>query len=74
MLTVNIDVKDRLVNGQLGTVMQIAKNHRNEVFKIYIQFDDNRAGLMKINTDIFAKQRCWVPMDKTESKNKSKIK
>ena len=29
---------------------------------------------MKINTDIFAKQRCWVPMDKTESKNKSKIK
>ena len=42
MLTVNIDVKDRLVNGQLGTVMQIAKNYRNEVFKIYIQFDDNR--------------------------------
>ena len=27
MLTVNIDVKDRLVNGQLGTVMHIAKNH-----------------------------------------------
>ena len=36
MLTVNIDVKDRLVNGQLGTVMHIAKNHRNEVFKIKV--------------------------------------
>ena len=33
MLTVNIDVKDRLVNKQLGTVMHIVKNHRNEVFK-----------------------------------------
>ena len=26
MLTVNIDVWDRLVNGQLGTVMHISKN------------------------------------------------
>ena len=73
MLTVNIDVKDRLVNGQLGTVIYIAKNHRNEVFKIKVQFDDNRAGLMKINTDIFAKQRCWVPIDKTELKIKVKL-
>ena len=32
-VTMNIDVKDRLVNKQLGTVMHIAKNHRNEVFK-----------------------------------------
>ena len=73
MLTVNIDVKSRLVNGQFGTVMHIAKNHRNEVFKIYVQFDDNGAGLMKINTGIFAKQRCWVPIDKTESKIKVKL-
>ena len=52
MSTVNIDVKDRLVNRQLGTVMHIAKNHRNEVFKIYVHFDDNGADLMKVNTDI----------------------
>ena len=74
MLTVNIDVKDRLVNGQLGTVMHIAENHRNEAFKIYVQFDDNRARLMNINTDICAKQHCWVLMDKTESKMKVKLK
>ena len=73
MLTVNIDVEDRLVNGQLGTVIHIAKNHRNEVFKIYVQFDDNRAGFMKTNTDIFATQHCWVPIDKTESKIKVKL-
>ena len=58
MLTVNTDVKDRLVNGQLGTVRHIAKNHRNKAFKIYVPFDDNRAGIMKINTDTFAKQHC----------------
>ena len=29
MITVNNDFKDRLVNGQLGTVMHIAKNNRN---------------------------------------------
>ena len=28
---------------------------------------------MKTNTDIFAKQRCWVPIDKTESKIKVKL-
>ena len=53
--------------------MHIAKNHRNELFKIYVQFDGNRGGLRKINTDIFAKQRCWVPIDKTESKIKGRL-
>ena len=36
MLTLNIDVEHGLVNGQLGTVMYIAKNHRNEVFKVHV--------------------------------------
>lgn len=36
MLTVNIDVKDRLVNGKLGTVIHIARNPRNEVFKVEV--------------------------------------
>ena len=73
MLTLNIDVKHRLVNGQLGTVMHIARNHRNEIFKIYVQFDDNEEGLMKLNTGIFVKQHFWVPIDKTELKIKVKL-
>ena len=28
---------------------------------------------MKTNTDIFATQHCWVPIDKTESKIKVKL-
>ena len=62
MLTVNIDVKDKLVNGKLGTVIHIARNPRNEVFS----FDDNRAGLLRRNTNLFAKHHCRVPIDKAE--------
>ena len=32
----NIDVEYRLVNEQLGTVMHIAKNHRNEAFNFFL--------------------------------------
>ena len=53
--------------------MHMAKNHRNQVFEIYARFNDNRGGLKKINADIFAKQHCWVPIDKTEPKMKIKL-
>ena len=45
MLTVNVDLQDRLVNGQLGTVKHIVLNSQNNVSKIYIKFDDCKAGL-----------------------------
>ena len=44
MLTVNVDLSDRLVNGQLGTVKHISKNMNGDVTKIYIKFDDAGAG------------------------------
>ena len=47
MLTVNVDLSDRLVNGQLGTVKFISKNVNGEVTKIYIKFDDAGAGRKK---------------------------
>ena len=59
MLTVNINIKDRLKNGQLDTVMHIANNHGNEVFKISVQFDDNTAGLKKLNTDKVILRHNW---------------
>ena len=36
MLTVNVDLSDGLVNGQLVTVKHISKNLNGEVTKIYI--------------------------------------
>ena len=79
MLTVNIDSQDRLVNGQLGTAMNIARNSQS-ISKIYLKLDDTRAGVKVMNADIFRKQNSWVPVEKTEvdvniklSKNSSSV-
>ena len=40
ILAVTVDLSDRLVNGQLGSVKYISKNLNGEVTKIYIKFYD----------------------------------
>ena len=55
MLIVNIDLQERIVNGQLGTVMHIASNLQG-ISKIYLKFDDTRAGVKAMNADILGKQ------------------
>ena len=56
MLTVNIDIADRLINGQIGTVKHISCNNINgHIVKVYIKFDHAQAGLKKIDTDPFGK-------------------
>ena len=66
MLTVNIDLQDRLVNGQLETVKCIHTDSERNVSKIYIKFDDSKDGLKRMNSDAFGKQHLWVPIEKTE--------
>lgn len=45
MLTTNIDIADRLINGQMGTVIKIALNEKTQKPNIvYIKFDDSEAG------------------------------
>ena len=73
MLTVNVDLSDRLVNGQLGTVKLISKNVNGEVTKMYIKFDDAGAGQKKINNDIFEKQNSWVPLETFDADIKLKV-
>ena len=67
MLTANVDISDRLINGQIGTVMHVRLSSSNNVIKIYIKFDDVEAGLKKISTDHFARQNMWVPIEKAET-------
>ena len=44
MLTSNIDIADRLINGQIGTVVKIDTNPNTQKPSIiYIRFDDNAA-------------------------------
>ena len=72
MLTANVDLSDRLVNGQLGMIKHISKNMNGDVTKIYTKFDDAGAGQKKINKDNFAKQHSWVPVEIFEADIKLK--
>ena len=65
MLTTNINIKDRLINGQMGIVVSIHVNVSNEPAVLYIKFDDENAGKAMINNsaDSFAKRNHLVPLE-----------
>ena len=66
MLTSNLDIDDRLVNGLVGTVKQI-KYKNNEVSVVYVKFNDNNAGREAMQSDVTAQQHNWVPIKKHQA-------
>ena len=65
MLTSNINIADRLINGQIGTVVKIHINPSTQKPSIiYTMFDDNKAGVNLINTgnDQYARQHRVEPI------------
>ena len=73
MLTSNVDISDRLINGQLGTVARIVVNEISQKpIIIYVKFDDELAGDLLINksADIFAMENRLVPIKPILSKIK----
>ena len=66
MLTSNIDIDDRLINGQIGTVRKIVLS--GQVIKIYVAFDDKTAG--KVDRDQYGKVHRFVPVERIEAKIK----
>ena len=67
ILTLNVVLEDRLVNGQLGTAKHFQKDKNGNVLKIYIAFDDCEAGLKSISKDAFASRKLLVPIEMTEA-------
>ena len=65
MLTINIDLEDKLVNGLVSKVMYLIYVN-DEVKVIYVKFNDQNAGQQAIQPDIFARQRNRVPIQKYE--------
>ena len=55
MLTVNVSLEDRLVNGLIGF-----KSTDITVKVIYVKFNDKKAGKMATQRDNVARQDCWV--------------
>ena len=63
MLTLNIDLEDRLVNGLVGKVIYL-RYVNDEVKVTYVKFNDQNAGQLAVQADISARQRNWVPIQK----------
>ena len=61
MLTSNIDVKDKLINGQIGTVINFLF-HNNALKTIYVKFDEETAGIEKRRNDNIVRQYNAVPI------------
>ena len=70
MLTSNIDIPDKISNGQIGTVFHIKVDSDRAVAKIYIKFYIDSAGLKKIGTAKFARQNNCMPKERVEAKVK----
>lgn len=73
MLTTNIDIPDRLINGQMGTVFKIEINQNTQEPRIlYIKFDDPKAGkeLIQSRGNSFARENKLVPIEPVLAKIK----
>ena len=66
MLTNNIDIKDRLINGQLGTVFETKYDSQGQVETVYVKFNDQKAGLQRMHSDSYALQNNVVPIRRIE--------
>ena len=66
MLTVNFDIKDRLINGLMGIIKHF-EIIENVVSTIFIEFDDVHAGRNLISTNRFAIQNNWVPIKRCDT-------
>ena len=69
IFTVNIDIQDWLINGEVGKVVHISA-FNNIVQKIYVKFSDQEAGLQRE-----AKLLCgdWKVWNKDTNKERSNI-
>ena len=66
MLTVNIDIQDRLTNGQTGSIRHI-EFAEGTFHKVYVTFSDEQTGLKAMRSSYGGRQNSWVPIEKCET-------
>ena len=66
MLTVNIDIQDRLINGQVGEVAHISVTN-SDIQKVYIKFSDSQIGAKVKSSCWFSRQNSCVRIEKCEA-------
>ena len=72
ILTTNINIQDRLINGQMGIVEKIDLNINKDPTVLYIKFDDEKVGKAMINSSSssLAKEHLVVPIEPVLAKIK----
>ena len=73
MLTNNVDISDKLINGQIGSLVYI-KWQINIVKTMYIKFDNETVGITKRMGDSLAFQYDAVPIECTTAEIKTNAK
>ncbi|XP_066910992.1 ATP-dependent DNA helicase PIF1-like [Clytia hemisphaerica] len=66
LISKNIDITDRLVNGQVGTVMGFKYDSSN-ILGIYVKLDDASAGKKGSNLDHVCRHNGWVLIERAET-------
>ena len=67
LISKNIDIIDRLVNGQVGTVMKFKFDNSNKITGIYVKLDDSKAGKKGTNLDHLCRENNWVLIERAET-------
>ena len=67
ILTINFSIDDRLVNGQLGTIVGTKQDSSDILNKMYVKFEDQNAGLTKMRSDRYASEHNIVPIVRIEA-------
>ena len=65
MLTANVNIEDRLVNGLVGNFMKF-KLVDHQITFAYVKFDGKSSGLITMQSDFFSRHQQWVPIMKHE--------
>ena len=67
MLTVNIGILDCLINSLTGNIRH-TEFAQGTVYKVYVKFSDEQAGLKAMTSTYLGEQNSWVPIEKCETK------
>ena len=67
MLTTNISINDRLVNGQLRTVVHTKQDSSGIISKTYVKFEDENAGLTKMGSGRCISESSIIPFVRIEA-------
>ena len=72
LLTSNIDISDRLINGQIGTITKFQCVTHGTINKIYVRFDDTLTGAKSLPSGRNDEEHNPVAVEKSEGQIKLK--